>query len=99
MHCMRPEDREVLARLPFKASHDYAAGFTREQARHLVKKRKLAATPPDFARTDWMRALDALENARQTLSARRSVMDLVREELNRAVERFSHEPRRSRPFS
>lgn len=98
MKCMRPEDRALLAALPFRASHDYATGFTQDQARHLVKKRKLAATPSDSARTDWMRALDALENARQTLSARDNVMELVREELKRAVERFGSEPRRSKSF-
>lgn len=99
MKCMRSEDRSALTQLPFPASHDYATGFTQDQARYLVKKRKLAATPAGAARTDWMRALDALAKAKQTLSDRGSVMDVVHEELNRAVERFGNEPRRSRPFT
>jgi hypothetical protein len=95
MRCMRLEDRSALERLPFPASHDYAQGFTLEQARHLAKKKRLAATVPEFARTDWARALEDLEAARRTLSDRGLVMRLVREELLAANTRFAA-PRRGR---
>lgn len=97
MNCMRPEDRAAIGRLPFPASHDYAKGFTLEQARHLAKKKKLAAVAPEFAKTDWMRALDEVETAKRTLSDRELVMRLVRDELRAATERFN-EPRRSAPI-
>jgi DNA gyrase/topoisomerase IV subunit A len=95
MTCMRAEDRALLPTLPAPPSHDYQRGFTLEQARHLVKRRKLAATPLDVAHSDWLRALDELEAARRTLSDRQLVMRSVRDELTAAVERFDL-PRRSR---
>jgi DNA gyrase subunit A len=92
---LRPEQREALARLPFPASHDYARGFTREQARYLVGVRRLGARTRESAYREWARLLGESAEAQRSLSSRQDILEVVRGELEAALVRFD-EPRRSR---
>ena len=94
MNFMRPEHRAALATLPFPPSHDYAKGFTQEQARHLLTVRKLPTRQPEFAQRDWVALRSEVEAATARLNDRDAMLDLVREELRAAVARFN-EPRRT----
>ncbi|MFZ5444488.1 MAG: DNA gyrase subunit A [Myxococcota bacterium] len=84
---MRPEWRATLV-LPAPLSHAYDAGFTEDQARHLVSLRKLAYRRRDAAQADWAAALGAVEVAKARLSDRAEMLELVRQELVAARERF-----------
>ncbi|MBL8910563.1 MAG: hypothetical protein JNM17_07645 [Archangium sp.] len=99
MNCMRAQDREVLERLPAPASHRYATGFTREQARYLARKRKLAAVPVDTARSDWLRALARMEDAKRVSVDDNQLFQIVRQEFRGAIERFANERRRFPPVA
>ncbi|MFT3711004.1 MAG: DNA gyrase subunit A [Archangium sp.] len=92
---MRPEDRAALEGLPFALSHDYASGFTLDQARYLVKQRRLSSRPKEAAHTDWARALNELREAQSQTQNSAELKDVVRRELLAARERFAEFPRRS----
>lgn len=91
---LRPEHRAALAGLPLPLSHDYARGFTEDQARHVATQRRLAARRRDAAVSDWAAALSARDEAKRQLGDRRAVLAVVLAELEAARERFSS-PRRS----
>ncbi|MBL8910562.1 MAG: hypothetical protein JNM17_07640 [Archangium sp.] len=95
LNCFRDEDRAVIENLPAPPSHDYATGFSREQARHLVKKRKLRSVPIEAARTDWLRARERTEDSSETRADDDQIFSLVRQEFRRAIERFAGEARQS----
>jgi hypothetical protein len=95
MNFMRPEYRWAVEQLPFHPSHDYARGFTEEQAKHLLTVRKLPSRQRETALRDWVAVQAEVDAAKARLSNRQAVLQLVREELQGAVARFD-EPRRTR---
>lgn len=95
MSFMRPEYLPALEALPFAPSHDYAKGFTEQQAKHLLTVRRLPSRQPDSAMRDWVALRSEVEVALGRLSDRQAILDVVREELRGAIERFD-EPRRTR---
>lgn len=94
---LRPEDLQLLTSLPRPPAADYTSGFSRSQAEFLVKQRKLASRPMDVARSDWLHALAAVEEARGLALDRQAVLGLVENELQEAGQRFADE-RRSTAF-
>lgn len=94
MNFMKPEYREAIEKLPFPETHQYARGFTENQARHLLTVRKLASRRADSAQQDWAAARSALQEAAALLNDRQEILGVVRRELKEALVRYE-EPRRT----
>lgn len=86
---MTPAHRAALSRLAYPPSHSYETGFTLDQAKYLSKLKKLGGRHPEVARSEWSSRLAAWEAAKAALSSRTAVMQVVREDLAAAFERYS----------
>ncbi|MFO0595905.1 MAG: hypothetical protein U0228_11385 [Myxococcaceae bacterium] len=80
-HCFGERERAVVTTLEFPPSHAYANGFTREQAQHLVKQRKLKVRTVEVARSDWASALAEAQSALATERDNGALWEIVLAEL------------------